>query len=147
MLVFSIVCCGTIAFAQTQNSADAQSQPTAPQTAHVSAAEMTGMVDNKVLPQYPKEALTKGIEGDVVFKIVVDETGKIVHSDVVQGNPSLVAASKDALQAYHFRPYLVEGTPVKVESEMGFHFSLTKSGDATNGQVECMTNIPEAGGA
>jgi TonB family protein len=147
MLAISIVGCSAIAFAQTQNGSAAQSQPAARQTVHVSAAEMTGMTDNKVLPQYPKEALSQGIEGDVIFKVVVDETGKIVHSDVVQGNPMLVAASKDALQTYHFRPYLSEGTPVRVNSEMGFHFSLTKDGDSTNGQVECMTEIPQGGGS
>ncbi len=137
-----LVCCTAIGFAQ--NSGDASSQPktNSPQIVQVSAADMAGLVDNKVLPRYPAEAMAKGIEGDVVFKIKVDETGKIVSSDPVQGQPVLIAASRQALRDYTFHPYLLNGTPVRVASQMGFHFTLTRNGDSTEGQVECMSAIP-----
>jgi TonB family protein len=32
------------------------------------------------MPVYPGEAMSKGIQGDVIFKIEVDETGKITSS-------------------------------------------------------------------
>jgi TonB family protein len=142
MAVVFLVCCTALGFAQ--NPADTQSQPPAnpPQTVQVSAADMAGLADNKVLPQYPKEALAKGIEGDVIFKINVDENGKIVGSELVQGHPMLVAATRDALRNYTFHPYLLNGTPVRVASQMGFHFTLTRDGDSTKGQVECMSSIP-----
>ena len=103
---------------------------------------MAGLVDHKVLPQYPEEALAKGIQGDVIFKINVDENGKIVGSELVQGPPLLVAATRDALRDYTFHPYLLNGTPVRVASQIGFHFTLTREGDSTEGQVECMSTIP-----
>jgi outer membrane biosynthesis protein TonB len=100
------------------------------------------MVEHKTLPQYPKEALIKGIQGDVTFKVVVDETGKIVSDKLIEGDALLVAASKEALHDYRFHPYVLNGTPVSFESEVGYHFTLAHSGDETQGKVECMTTIP-----
>lgn len=109
---------------------------------HVSTGVMLGLVDHKTMPIYPDEAMKKGIQGEVIFKIDVDETGKITTSLPLEGDPLLVAASKEALQTFHFRPYLLNGTPTKVESQLGFHFSVAKTADAVNGHVECMTSIP-----
>ena len=129
-----LACCVSTGLAQS--SADTQSQPQASHSemAQVPASALTGMVEHKTLPQYPKEAMLKGIQGDVVFKVVVDESGKIVRSEPVKGDALLVAASKDALQDYRFHPYLLNGTPVPFESEVGYHFTLTHNGDATHGE-------------
>ena len=80
----------------------------------------------------------KGIQGDVVFNIVVDENGKIVSRKLVSGDPVLVAASEDAIRQYSFRPYTVDGNPVRVESQLGFHFTVVRKGDSAQGQVECI---------
>ncbi len=142
IVVALLACCTLPGFAQNSGGAQSQAAPASSETEHVPAGVMLGMVDHKTLPQYPKNALAQGVQGDVVFKIVVDETGKIIHSEAVSGNSVLVAASADALRDYHFRPYLVDGTPRKVDSEVGFHFTLNRNGDSTAGRVECMTTIP-----
>jgi protein TonB len=103
---------------------------------------MLGLVEHKTMPVYPEEALKKGIQGDAIFKIEVDETGKIVTSVARDGDPLLLAASKDALQTFRFRPYLLNGTPVRAESQLGFHFSVEKTADGASGHVECMASIP-----
>jgi len=86
--------------------------------------------------------MTKGIQGDVIFKIEVDETGRITSSVAVEGDPLLVAAGKDSLKTFRFKPYMVNGTPVRVQSQLGFHFSVEKTGDGVSGKVECMASIP-----
>lgn len=140
MAIAFLVCC--VAIGSAQENTDTQSQANGPQTVSLPASVMTGMVDRKVLPQYPKVALIKGIQGEVVFKIVVDENGKIVRSEPVSGDPLLVAAVEDAIAHYRFRPYVVNGSPARVESQLGFQFSATRKGDSTQGQVECMSKIP-----
>lgn len=85
-----LLCFLTIGFAQENAATQSNASTTTPQTVTVPPSEMVGMVDHKVLPQYPKAALIKGIQGDVVFKIVVDENGKIVHSEPVSGDPLLL---------------------------------------------------------
>jgi TonB family protein len=141
MMVFAfLVCC--LAVGVAQDNPDNQTPAAAPQTVSLPASVMAGMVDHKVLPQYPKGALIKGTQGDVVFKIVVDENGKIVRSEPVSGDPLLVASAKDAIRNYRFRPYVVDGNPARVESQLGFRFTAVREGDSTQGQVECMTTIP-----
>jgi periplasmic protein TonB len=135
-----VVSCTVLGVAQ--NGAVWDSQAARPQVAQVSATALMGMVEHKSLPQYPKAAMLKGIQGDVVFKVAVDENGKITHSDVARGDPLLVAASQAALKDYRFHPYLVDGTPTAFASEVGYHFGLSRKGDAADGTVECMTSIP-----
>jgi len=143
MIVALLLGCTTVGFAQ--NSTDTQSpvQLPRPSRIRVSGGVMLGLVENKAMPEYPEEAMRKGIQGDVIFKIAVDETGKIVLSVPVEGDPLLVAASLDALRDFRFRPYLLNGTPIKVESQLGFHFSLEGKGGETKGRVDCMLSIPD----
>ncbi|MFY9644709.1 MAG: energy transducer TonB [Terriglobales bacterium] len=146
MVVMLVACCAAIAFAQNGPSASGQAtanqtQPVSPRV-RISTAVMLGLVKQKTMPVYSDEAMMKGIQGDVVFKIEADETGKIIWSVPVEGDPLLVDASKEALKTFRFVPYLLNGTPVKFESQLGFHFSVEKTADGVNGRVDCMTKIP-----
>jgi TonB family protein len=145
--VIFIACCMGVTLAQNNATAPSEATPpqgqsARPQPVRVSNGVMLGRVEHKTMPSYPDEAMTKGIQGDVVFNISVDETGKITASAAVEGNALLVAASNDALRTFRFKPYLVNGTPVRVQSQLGFHFSLEKTADGVNGKVECMASIP-----
>jgi len=143
LIVALLAGCTTVGLAQNSPDAQSQVQPPRPTKIRVSAAVILGLVERSATPEYPEEAVTKGIQGDVIFKIDVDETGKIILSVPVEGDPLLVAASVDALRDFRFRPYLLNGTPIGiVESQLGFHFSVEKKGGGANGHVECMSSIP-----
>jgi periplasmic protein TonB len=146
-IIVLVVCCAGMGLAQSgaPGSSDAPSNqppPAHPQPVHLSNEMMLGRVAHKTMPVYPDEAMRKGIQGDVIFKIEVDETGKITASTPVEGDPLLMAASKDALRTFRFHPYVVDGTPTRVRSELGFHFSTEKTADGVNAHVECMASIP-----
>ena len=130
--------CISLGFAQngvlTTHAPDTQ-----PRIIRVSMAIALAMVESKTLPVYPDQAMTKGIQGDVIFKIDVDETGKIALAAPIDGDPLLVAASADALRTFRFHPYLLNGTPISMESVLGFHFAVEKTADGVNGHVECMS--------
>lgn len=143
MIVALLVGCITVGLAQNSPDTQSQLQPPRPSKIRVSGGEMVGMVERKTMPEYPEEAMTKGIQGDVIFKIAVDESGKIVLSVPVEGDPLLVAASVDALRDFHFRPYLLNGVAIRVESQLGFHFSLEGKGSEIKGRVDCMSSIPD----
>jgi len=136
--------CITVTFAQSNPPPPPDAAPgnPAPQPVRVSTEVMLGGVVHKTMPVYPVEAMKKGIQGDVIFKIEVDETGKITASVPSEGDPQLIAAAKDSLRTFRFRPFLVNGTPTKVRSQLGFHFAVQKTDDGTNGLVECMASIP-----
>ncbi len=146
-IVMLVACCAAVASAQNGAGASSeapqnQAQPARPQAIRVSTGVMLGLVEHKTMPVYPYEAMKKGIQGDVIFKIEVDETGKITASEPVGGDPMLIAASKNALRTFRFRPYMLNGTPTRVESQLGFHFSVEKTADGVSGHVECMASIP-----
>jgi TonB family protein len=100
---------------------------------------MLGRFEHKVMPVYPAEAMMKGIQGEVWFNIEVDETGRIVSAQAMKGDPLLIAASKEALEKSRFYPYVVNGTPVRVEAQLGFHFTAQKNGSSVSGTVDCIT--------
>jgi protein TonB len=144
-IVILIACWTAVAVAQNGAAAPSeapQNQSARPQAVRVSTGIMLGRVEHKTMPVYPEEAMTKGIQGDVIFKIEVDETGKITASTPIDGDPVLVAPSKDALRTFRFRPYLLNGAPTKVQSQLGFHFSVEKTADSVNGHVECIASTP-----
>jgi TonB family protein len=128
--------------AASPETASDQAQAPASQVVQVPTGVMLGRVEHKTMPRYPDEAMLKGIQGDVTFKIDVDETGRITSSVPISGDPVLVAAAKDAFQTFRFHPYLVNGTPVKVQSELGFHFTAQKTANGVSGHVECTAPIP-----
>jgi TonB family protein len=145
-IVILAACCMAVAFGQngaapSSGAPPDQTQP--PPPVQVSNEVMLGRVDRKTMPVYPDEAMKKGIQGDVVFRIEVDETGKITSSTPVDGDPALVAASTDALRTFHFHPYLVNGVPVKVKSQLGFRFAVKKSADGASGRVACIASLPD----
>jgi protein TonB len=131
MIIALLACCAVVSSAQLAGG-----------PIRVSNQVMLGLVEHKTMPVYPDEALKKGIQGDVIFKIDVDETGKVKASVPGEGDPLLIAASKEALRTFRFRPYLLNGTPVRVQSQLGFHFAMAKTADGVNGHVECMASIP-----
>jgi TonB family protein len=145
MLVVLVACYAISAFAQDTapaGEAPPNHEQQASSRVRVPSEYMLGLVDRKTMPVYPEAAMKKGIQGDVIFKIEVDETGKITDSVPVKGDPLLIDAGKEALKTFHFRPYQADGVPVKVRSKLGFHFSTEKSGDAVSGHVECMASLP-----
>lgn len=148
MIAALAACCTALTSAQDGAPASSevpanQAQPARPQIARVSAAVLQGLAEDRMLPVYPDEAMMQRIQGDVLFRIEVDETGKVLLGAPVEGDPLLVAASVDALRGFRFRPYLLNGTPISIESRLGFHFSLDKNASGVNGHVECMTLIPD----
>lgn len=99
-----LVLCAADGVAQKSADSQSQIQPTPPRMIRVAVGVMLGFVERRAVPEYPDQALTKGIEGDVIFKIVIDQTGRILFSVPVEGDSLLVAASTNALRDFRCAP-------------------------------------------
>ncbi|MFZ1916212.1 MAG: energy transducer TonB [Terriglobales bacterium] len=144
--ILMLACCTAVAFAQ-YTSTDLPKQQASPLVAkplkvRVAGGVMLGLIQKKTMPVYPDAAMLKGIQGDVLFNVAIDDTGKPVLAVPVEGDPLLVAAGVEALKDTRFRPYQLNGTPVNVETQLGFSFSAEKKGAETEGKVECITSLP-----
>ena len=92
-----------------------QEKPKQPDRIKVSVIS-EGELLNKVEPVYPHIALITGTKGDVRMHAIIAKDGTIQSLSVVSGPPLLIAAARDAVRQWRYRPYLLNGQPVEVET-------------------------------
>ena len=79
-----------------------------------------------VAPQYPPEAGRARIEGTVVLMAVIGKDGVVHDVRVESGLPLLAQAAMDAVRQWRYRPYLVNGEPIEVDSQITINFTLSR---------------------
>ena len=78
-----------------------------------------------VTPQYPPEAGRARLEGTVVLMAVIGSDGSVRDVRVESGLPVLAQAAIDAVKQWRYKPYLVDGEPVEVDSRITINFTLS----------------------
>jgi TonB family protein len=93
-----------------------------PTRIRVSSGVMHGLLIHKVVPSYPSQALQVHLQGTVVLKAVISKEGTIEALQVISGDPLLTRAAIDAVKQWRYRPYILNGEPVEVDTtvEVGF---------------------------
>ena len=86
----------------------------------------SGLLLEKVLPVYPALAKAAHKEGVVVLQATISTTGTIENLRVISGDPMLRQAALDAVSHWRYRPYLLNGQPVKVETTVNVIFKLNQ---------------------
>lgn len=79
-----------------------------------------------VAPKYPPEAGRARIEGTVVLFAVIGKDGTVQDVRVENGLPVLAQAAIEAVKQWRYRPYLLNGEPVEVDSQITINFTLSK---------------------
>jgi periplasmic protein TonB len=85
---------------------------------------MAGNLIEKTLPQYPAIPKAAGIQGTVVLQATISKTGSIHNLRVISGPPMLQQAALDAVRTWRYKPYLLNGEPVEVETTINVVFNL-----------------------
>jgi protein TonB len=85
---------------------------------------MEGNLIHKVQPDYPPLARQARIQGPVVLQAVISRDGAIENLQVVSGHPMLVQAAVQAVRQWRYRPYVLNGEPVEVETQVTVNFIL-----------------------
>jgi protein TonB len=85
---------------------------------------VSGLLIHKVTPTYPPIAVATRLEGTVILQATISKTGAIENLRVISGHPMLQQAAIDAVQRWAYRPYLLNGQPVEVESTIKVVFTL-----------------------
>jgi protein TonB len=96
----------------------------APKTLSISSGVMAGSLLDKTLPQYPAIARAARIQGVVVLQATISTTGLIKNLRVLSGPPMLQQAAMDAVRSWRYKPYLLNGNPVEVETTINVVFNL-----------------------
>lgn len=86
------------------------------QRVRVAEKVMRVFLITKVDPTYPSEAERQHVDGAVLLRINIDESGNVVRVDLVSGHPLLATAAIDAVKRWKYKPYLLNHKPVEVET-------------------------------
>jgi hypothetical protein len=84
-----------------------------------------GMIFKKQIPVYPQDAKDARVQGTVVLQATIGTDGGIHDLKVISGPwPSLIASSLWSVSHWTYKPYLLNGEPVEVETTINVIFSL-----------------------
>jgi protein TonB len=95
-------------------------------TVRVPSSAEEALLIRKIIPVYPRIGLAAHAEGTVVLAATISKTGTIENLRVVSGPALLQRAALDAVSTWRYRPYLLNGQPVEVETTVDVIFSLTR---------------------
>lgn len=81
-------------------------------------------VIRRVSPTYPPAALALRREGDVVLDVTVGENGEVKDVRVAQGSPDFAKAAVEAVRAWRYDPYRLNGKPTEITTRVILRFRL-----------------------
>lgn len=84
------------------------------------------MLVSRKMPDYPAMARAMRVEGKVVFQAVIGTAGTIQQLQLVSGHPLLVQAAMDAVRQWRYRPTMLNGDPVEVDTTISVTFTLNR---------------------
>jgi periplasmic protein TonB len=100
-------------------------QPAAPRKPVLrSEGVMAGALVHRVDPVYPKIALAIHLSGTVRLRAIIGTDGTVQNLEVLSGSPILARAGVDAVRQWRYRPTLLNGQPVEVETYITVNFVL-----------------------
>lgn len=100
--------------------------PAAQTLLRVSSGAVEGLLIQKKTPVYPAFALAARISGTVTLGAIISKTGVIENLRVISGPAVLQQAALDAVRTWRYRPYLLDGQPVEVETTVTVNFTLQR---------------------
>jgi protein TonB len=96
------------------------------QTLNISQGVSQGLLLKKVQPTYPRNALQMRVEGAVELMATISKTGDISHIKVLSGDSQLTRAAAEAVKQWKYKPYLLNGEPVEIQTQITINFKLPK---------------------
>lgn len=91
-----------------------------PQKISISAGVAQGFLPKHDNPVYPKGATSVGA---VIVRILIDTSGHVADPKFLAGPPELRQASLDCIRKWTYKPYLLNGRPIDVDTTVNLVFS------------------------
>jgi uncharacterized protein len=86
-----------------------------------------GFLVDRVMPVYPALARTARIQGAVVLTALIGKDGAVQELELVSGHPMLVPAAMEAVKQWRYKPYVLNGEPVLVQTTINVNFALANN--------------------
>jgi len=99
-------------------------KPAHPTRIKASSGVMEGLIVHKVKPEYPAEAKAQHIQGEAILMAIIARDGSVSDLVALSGDPSLIEAAKQAVRQWKYKPFLVNGEPVEVQTVIHIRFQM-----------------------
>jgi len=96
-----------------------------PQRVRVSLGVSQGLLIKRVQPNYPPLARQARIQGTVLLQAEISKDGTIENLRLISGHPMLAPAAIEAVKQWRYKPYMLNGEPVAVETQVQVNFTLS----------------------
>jgi TonB family protein len=110
--------------AEAAGTSGGESSGSLPQKLRISSGVAQGLLLHKVDPIYPLAARVSHIQGDVILQATIGKDGLIHDLRAITGHPILIEAAKGAVEQWRYRPYVLKGEPVEVETTVKVQFHM-----------------------
>jgi periplasmic protein TonB len=106
------------------NSAAIVPKIATPTRVRVSQGVTSGLLIVHPQPTYPPLAKQARISGAVVLQAEISKDGSIQNLHVISGHPMLIQNALEAVKRWKYKPYILNGEPVEVETTITVNFTL-----------------------
>lgn len=100
--------------------------PTPPRAARISEPVQEAKLINRVQPTYPVLCKQMRLEGSLVLRAMIGRDGEMRELTYVSGNPCFLQNSMDAISQWRYRPTILNGEAVEVETTITVVFKLNR---------------------
>jgi periplasmic protein TonB len=90
----------------------------------VSQGVSRGLLVKEVQPIYPRSAIEMHVEGAVQLMATISKTGDISDTEILSGDKQLARAAVEAVKQWKYKPYLLNGEPVDIQTQITVNFKL-----------------------
>jgi len=90
----------------------------------VSQGVSRGLLVKKTQPVYPASAMQMHIEGTVELQATISKSGDIAGVKIISGDARLARAAVDAVKQWKYKPYLLNGEPIEIQTQITMNFKL-----------------------
>lgn len=99
-------------------------RPSDSRTIQQSEGVQSGLLVYRVDPRYPQLAVTAGISGTVELRAIIGRDGRVRSVEALSGSALLSPPAEAAVRQWRYRPTLLDGEAVEVETLVTVHFVL-----------------------
>ncbi len=126
--VVGVATCGSaLALGMHVDAASNSLAPSGPvRPLKVSGGVMAGNNLSKVMPKYPEAAKKAKIQGAVVLNALISKDGNVENLQAVSGPEELRASAIEAVRQWTYKPFLLNGNPVEVNTTVTVTYSLQR---------------------
>jgi protein TonB len=110
----------------TNHTSTAPKAEEIPKRLVVSQGVSLGMLQSQIEPVYPMIARRARVQGRVTLRAIISAQGTIESLQVIDGHPMLVSAAMDAVKQWRYKPYMLSGQPVEVETTVFVNFHIDR---------------------